>query len=82
VEENAALYERVERFLESNYAYFMGKAFVHTELDELKGLAIDVANAFNRFQFKWYKKMLVEQLTPSASPSTGDLRATSTTHRS
>lgn len=82
VEENAALYERVERFLESNYAYFIGKAFVHTELDELKGLAIDVANAFNRFQFKWYKKMLVEQLTPSASPSTGDLRATSTTHRS
>jgi Zn-dependent protease with chaperone function len=81
-EEHATFYERVERFLESDYAYFADKSFVHSEVDELKGLAIDVANAFNRFQFKWYKKMLVEQLKPSASPSTGDLRATSIPHRS
>lgn len=81
-EEDATLYERATLFLESNYAYFANKHFIHPELDELKGLAIDVANAFNRFQFKWYKKMLIEQLKASASPSTGDLRATSTIHRS
>jgi Zn-dependent protease with chaperone function len=81
-EGSTALYERVEGFLNSNYTYFWEKDFVHSELDELKGLAIDVANAFNRFQFKWYKKMLVEQLRPSALPSTDDLPATSIPHRS
>ena len=81
-EENAALYERVQVFLERDYAYFMDKSFVHAELDELKGLAIDVANAFNRIQFKWYKKMLVEQLRTSASAVTDDLHATSIPHRS
>ena len=61
-DENKALYDRVLAFNDRNYAYFIDKSFQNDELDELKGLAIDVANAFNRYQFKWYKKMLVEQL--------------------
>lgn len=77
-----ALYDRVQVFLDRDYAYFIDKTFQNDELDELKALAIDVANAFNRFQFKWYKKMLVEQLKPSASTPAGDLRATSISHRS
>jgi Zn-dependent protease with chaperone function len=80
-EENAALYERVKLFLEREYAYFMDKAFQEKELEELKGLAIDVANAFNRILFKWYKKMLIEQLTLSASTAADDSRATSIPHR-
>ncbi|HEV2482490.1 MAG TPA: M48 family metalloprotease [Puia sp.] len=66
------LRSRVQLFLERNYAYFIDKSFQTSELDELKGLAIDVANAFNRYQFKWYKKMLVEQFSPIGigSPAT------------
>ena len=60
--ENGELYTRVHTFLDRDYAYFIDKSFVNNELDELKALAIDVANAFNRYQFKWYKKMLIEQL--------------------
>jgi Zn-dependent protease with chaperone function len=80
--DNEALYNRVQVFLDRDYAYFIDKTFQNDELDELKALAIDVANAFNRYQFKWYKKMLVEQLKPSASTPAGDLRATSIPHRS
>ena len=60
--ENSELYTRVHTFLDRDYAYFIDKSFINNELDELKGLAIDVANTFNRYQFKWYKKMLIEQL--------------------
>ena len=60
--ENSELYTRVHTFLDRDYAYFIDKSFISIELDELKGLAIDVANTFNRYQFKWYKKMLIEQL--------------------
>ena len=61
---------RVRTFLSRDYAYFIDKSFQNEELDELKGLAIDVANAFNRYQFKLYKKMLVEQL--NAVPTMSD----------
>jgi Zn-dependent protease with chaperone function/uncharacterized membrane protein (DUF485 family) len=80
--DNQTLHTRVQLFLEKDNPYFIDKSFRNDELDELKALAIDVANAFNRFQFKSYKKLLVGQLTTSASTPTGDLRATSTTHRS
>jgi Zn-dependent protease with chaperone function len=60
--ENNELYTRVHTFLDRDYAYFIDRSFINNELDELKGLAIDVANTFNRYQFKWYKKMLIEQL--------------------
>ena len=70
------LYSRVRTFLSRDYAYFIDKSFQNEELDELKGLAIDVANAFNRYQFKLYKKMLVEQLANC------DLPAASGYHRS
>lgn len=56
------LCSRLRTFMSRDYAYFIDKSFLNEELDELKGLAIDVANAFNRYQFKLYKKMLVEQL--------------------
>ncbi|HWB94071.1 MAG TPA: M48 family metallopeptidase [Puia sp.] len=65
-DENKDLYTRVQAFLSRDYAYFIDKSFQNQELDELKGLAIDVANAFNRYQFKLYKKMLVEQLETAA----------------
>jgi hypothetical protein len=65
-DENKDLYARVQAFLSRDYAYFIDKSFQNQELDELKGLAIDVANAFNRYQFKLYKKMLVEQLETAA----------------
>lgn len=61
--ENKELYSRVQTFLDRDYAYFIDKSFQNNELDELKALAIDVANAFNRYQFKRYKKMLVEQFS-------------------
>ncbi|HVS97891.1 MAG TPA: hypothetical protein VHE54_15455, partial [Puia sp.] len=53
---------RMQAFLGRDYAYFAGRQFRNTELEELKDLAIEVANAFNQMQFRWYKKMLVEQL--------------------
>ena len=70
--ENKELYMRVQTFLDRDYAYFIDKSFQNNELEELKGLAIDVANAFNRYQFKRYKKMLVEQFSPISigSPAT------------
>ena len=80
--DNQTLHERIQRFLEKDNAYFIDKSFQNDELEELKALAIDVANAFNRFQFKSYKKMLVGQLKPSASIPAGDLPATSVSHRS
>ena len=66
------LSSRVQSFLDRDYAYFIDRSFQNNELDELKGLAIDVANAFNRYQFKLYKKMLVEQFSPISigSPAT------------
>jgi len=66
------LASRAQSFLDRDYAYFIDKSFQNNELDELKGLAIDVANAFNRYQFKLYKKMLVEQFSPTSigSPAT------------
>ena len=74
--ENPELYTRVQTFTGRDYAYFIDKSFQNEELDELKGLAIDVANAFNRHQFKFYKKMLVDQLSVSGSGSlsTSELR--------
>jgi Zn-dependent protease with chaperone function len=70
--ENSELCSRVQTFRDRNYAYFIDKSFQNNELDDLKGLAIDVANAFNRYQFKWYKKMLIEQSSPIriGSPAT------------
>lgn len=53
---------KVESFAWKNYAYFVDRQFRTAELEELKGLAIEVANVFNQSQFRWYKKMLVEQL--------------------
>ena len=69
-EENSELHARVRTFMSRDYAYFIDKSFQNEELDELKGLAIDVANAFNRYQFKLYKKMLVEQLDHAAAAPT------------
>jgi Zn-dependent protease with chaperone function len=84
VQESPELVARMHTFMERDYAYFVDKSFQNEQLDELKGLAIDVANAFNRYQFKWYKKMLVEQLSASSplSPSDNGLPATSALHRS
>lgn len=53
---------RMEAFIGKDYVYFMDKAFLNNELDELKGLAIAVAGEFNSYQFALYKRMLEEQL--------------------
>jgi len=58
---------KMQAFADRDYAYFIDRKFQNAELEELKDLAIEVAGAFNEFQFRGYKKMLVEQLEGDAS---------------
>jgi len=61
-EDNKELYDSILDFSRKNYAYFISQQFQNHELDELSGLAIKVAEAFNKYKFACYKKMLIEQL--------------------
>jgi Zn-dependent protease with chaperone function len=61
--ENKVLIEKLEAFGSRNYQYFVLQKFQNHELGELRGLSIEVANELNRYEFKWYKKMLEEQAT-------------------
>ena len=63
-----AILHRMQTFAGKDYAYFVDRQFQTAELEELKGLAIEVASVFNQSQFRWYKKMLVEQLEDGPAP--------------
>ncbi len=52
---------RIRDFLSKNYVYFLNDAFLDNELNELTGLAREVATDLNRQQFESYKKLLEAQ---------------------
>jgi uncharacterized protein YeeX (DUF496 family) len=56
------LTEEIQKFIDSDYAYFVDDHFVNNELGEFSNLSIRAANEFNKYRFRTYKKMLEEQL--------------------
>ncbi len=52
---------RIQDFLSKNYVYFLNDAFLDNELNELTGLAMNIADELGRQQFECYKKMLEAQ---------------------
>jgi Zn-dependent protease with chaperone function len=52
---------RIRDFLSKDYVYFLNDAFLDNELNELTGLAREVATDLNRQQFESYKKLLEAQ---------------------
>lgn len=59
---NHQLKQRVEKFLNSDYAYFSENAFIHNELEELNNLATESWQAVNLFVFRKFKSILEMQL--------------------
>jgi Zn-dependent protease with chaperone function len=55
------LQSRIREFLVKNYVYFLNDAFLDNELNELTGLAREVATDLNRQVFESYKKLLEAQ---------------------
>lgn len=60
-EENKELYERIDNFASKDYHYFIVRHFQNDELNDLTGIAIQVAEELNRHKFQAYKQMLIEQ---------------------
>jgi hypothetical protein len=56
-----SLQARIRDFLTKDYVYFLNDAFLDNELNELTGLAREVATDLNRQQFESYKKLLEAQ---------------------
>ena len=56
------LSERMHAFNKSNFLYFAFDTFRDEELNELRDLMVKVASKLTERKFKWYKKMLIEQL--------------------
>ena len=54
--------EQLQKFVDSDYAYFIDNEFVNNELSDFSNLSIRAANEFNKYRFRTYKKMLEEQL--------------------
>jgi hypothetical protein len=52
---------RIRDFLSKHYVYFLNDAFLDNELNELTGLAREVATDLNRQVFESYKKLLEAQ---------------------
>ena len=59
---NKELFDRITDFSGKNYFYFVSGQFQNDELNELSGLAIQTAEAFSKYKFACYKKMLEKQL--------------------
>lgn len=59
---NEDLYNSVNHFNGTGYLYFINNEFQSNELNELCDLIVKVADELNNQKFKWYKKMLEEQL--------------------
>lgn len=60
-----ALYNEIKRFAASNYVYFNNDKFYNDELNDLRSLAAQVAEAWNEYKYSHYKKLL--QLQASVS---------------
>ena len=52
---------RIREFLSKDYVYFLNDAFLDNELNELTGLAKEVATDLNRQVFESYKRLLESQ---------------------
>lgn len=59
---NTKLKQRVEKFLNADYIYFSGNAFMNNELEELNNLATESWQAVNLFVFRKFKGILEMQL--------------------
>ena len=57
-----SLHDRIIAFAAKDYRYFVSDQFQNDELNELSGLAIAVAEAFNKYKFARYKAILENQL--------------------
>lgn len=56
------LKEDLQKFIDSNYQYFLDNEFLNNELNELTSLAVRLGNELSNYRFRVYKKMLEEQL--------------------
>jgi Zn-dependent protease with chaperone function len=57
-----ALKQKVQQFLQSNYAYFSDKQFFNNELNELHNTAAEAWQAVNEFLFRKFKGLLEVQV--------------------
>lgn len=60
--ESDNLAHRVEAFIKTDYVYFAFDTFREEELNELRELTTSVAGQLTTRKFKWFKKMLEDQL--------------------
>lgn len=60
--------EEVNNFLAKKYLYFVNGHFFNTELNELTGLALRIADDLNRHQYEAYKAILEFQATALEPP--------------
>jgi hypothetical protein len=60
--ESNNLADRIEAFIKNDYVYFAFDTFREEELNELRELTTSVAQELTNHKFKWFKKMLEEQL--------------------
>ncbi len=56
------LKEDLQKFIDSNYQYFLDNEFLNNELNEFTSLAVRLGNELSNYRFRVYKKMLEEQL--------------------
>jgi hypothetical protein len=70
VSENAPddLLKKSEEFLNSNYVYFKDNAFIDEELNAFNELIFLVLEQLQEARFRYYKSMLVEQLSQYRHP--------------
>jgi Zn-dependent protease with chaperone function len=60
--ESNNLADRIEAFIKNDYVYFAFDTFREEELNGLRDLATEVAGELTTRKFKWYKKMLEDQI--------------------
>jgi Zn-dependent protease with chaperone function len=58
----AVLKERVQKFLESSYAYYSADQFFNSELNDLHSIAAESWQAVNEFLFRKFKQLLEVQV--------------------
>lgn len=56
------LTEDLQKFIDSDYHYFLNNEFLNNELNEFTNLAVKLGNELSNYRFRVYKKMLEEQL--------------------
>lgn len=61
-EKNQKLYDDADSFRQKKYAYFSNEKFINDELNTLRNIAVQTANAYHDYKFKQFKNLLEEQL--------------------